>query len=104
VQNAGTLNSIEAQLQQTMQQYVFSPNDPATWAAVCAAMSTVLTQLWQQGVLMGPTAADAFTVDCQALSAQQILNGYLNVQVGVAIRAPGQFVTFTLTQQMAASG
>ena len=104
VQNTATLNSIEAHLQQMMQQYVFSPNDAATWAAVCAAFSTYLTQLWQQGILLGPTAADAFTANCQALSAQQILNGFLSVQVGVAVQAPGQFVTFTLTQQQAASG
>jgi len=104
VQNTGTLNSIKAQLQQIMQQYVFSPNDAATWAAVCAAFSTYLTQLWQQGALLGPTAADAFTENCQPLSAQQILNGYLSVQVGVAVQAPGQFITFTLTEMMATSG
>lgn len=92
-----------AALQQTMQQYVFSPNDASTWAAVASAMSTVLTQAWQAGTLMGPTAATAFAVDCQALSAQPILNGYLSCSVSMQL-ASGQNYFTTLTQQMAASG
>ena len=92
-----------ASLQQTMQQYVFSPNNPSTWAAVASAMSTVLTQAWQAGTLMGPTAATAFTVNCQALSAQQILNGYLSCAVSMQL-ASGQNYSTTLTQMMATSG
>ena len=92
-----------AALQQTMQQYVFSPNTMSTWAAVASAMSTVLTQAWQAGTLMGPTAATAFAVDCQALSAQQILNGFLSCSVSMQL-ASGQNYSTTLTQQMATSG
>ena len=92
-----------AALQQTMQQYVFSPNNGSTWAAVTSALSTVLTQAWQQGSLIGPTASSAFTVNCQALSAQQILNGYLSCAVTMQL-ADGSPYNTTLTQIMATSG
>jgi len=88
-----------ASLQQAMQTYVFSPNNANTWAAVASAMSTILTQAWQQGTLMGPTAANAFTVSCQP-NAQQILNGYLTCSVTMQL-AGGGFYSTTLTQSMA---
>lgn len=94
---------LTAQLQQAMQQYVFSPNDASTWAAVASALSSILATAWQQGTLMGPTAATAFAVDCQALSAQQILNGYLSCAVSMQL-ANGQNYSTTLTQQQASSG
>ena len=95
--------ALVAQLQQGMQQYVFSPNNASTWAAVASALSTILTQAWQQGTLMGPTAATAFTVNCQAMSAQQILNGYLSCAITMQL-ASGQNYSTILTQMMAASG
>ena len=105
IDDAGDTQAVPlvAALQQTMQQYVFSPNNPNTWAAVASAMSTILTQAWQAGTLMGPTASTAFTVNCQALSAQQILNGYLSCAVSMQL-ASGQNYSTTLTQQMATSG
>jgi hypothetical protein len=94
--------ALTAQLQQAMQQYVFQPNNSSTWAAVASAMSSILTTAWQQGSLMGPTAASAFTVNCQP-SAQQILNGYLSCAVSMQL-ASGENYTTTLTQMMATSG
>jgi phage tail sheath protein FI len=85
-----------------MQQYVFSPNNASTWAAVASSMSSILTTAWQQGTLMGPTAASAFTVSCQP-NAQQILNGYLSCAVSMQL-ASGENYTTTLTQIMATSG
>lgn len=96
-------DGITASLHQAMQQYVFSPNNAATWAAVQAALSTVLTQDWQQGKLMGPTASQAFTVNCQTFTAQQILNGFLNCTVSMTL-AGGSTFTTTLSQQQATSG
>ena len=92
-------DSLTAQLQQAMQQYVFSPNNANTWAAVEAALSNVLTQAWQQGSLMGPSAATAFSVTCQPYP-EQILNGYLPCAVTMHL-SNGTTFTTTLTQEMA---
>ncbi|MEI8261394.1 MAG: hypothetical protein WCG77_07805 [Actinomycetes bacterium] len=93
-------DGITASLQQAMQQYVFSPNNAATWAAVQAALVSILTQDWQQGKLMGPTASQAFTVNCQTFTAQQILNGFLNCSVTMHV-ADGTTFSTTLSQQQA---
>jgi hypothetical protein len=95
-------DSLVAQMQQTMQNYVFQPNDQSTWSAVQSALSGVLTQAWQQGTLMGPTASTAFSVSC-APTSLQILNGYLSCSVSMQLSGGSNYST-TLTQQMAASG
>ena len=95
-------DSLTAQLQQAMQQFIFSPNNASTWAAVQAALSSILTNAWQQGSLMGPTASSAFSVSCQPY-AQQILNGYLPCAVTMHLTNGTTFTT-TLTQQQATSG
>ncbi len=104
IDDAGDIEAgaLTAQLQQAMQQYVFQPNNGNTWAAVASAMSSILTTAWQQGTLMGPTAATAFEVDCQP-SPLQILNGYLTCAVSMQL-ATGQNYSTTLTQMMATSG
>ncbi len=100
---SSTTDSLTAAMQQAMQAYVFAPNNPQTWAAVQTALSGILTTAWQQGVLMGPTASQAFTVSCQMFSTQQILNGFLDCSVSMQL-ANGTNFTTMLTQQMAASG
>jgi hypothetical protein len=95
-------DGLTAQLQQAMQQFIFSPNNAATWAAVTAALSGILTKAWQQGSLLGPTASSAFSVSCQPY-AQQILNGYLPCAVTMHLTNGTTFTT-TLTQQQATSG
>jgi len=92
-------DSLTAQLQQAMQQFVFAYNDATTWTAVQSALSSILTNAWQQGSLMGPTASSAFSVSCQPY-AQQILNGYLPCAVTMHL-ADGTTFSTTLTQQQA---
>ena len=99
---SSTTDSLTAAMQQAMQAYVFAPNDGQTWSAVQSALSGILTTAWQQGILMGPTASDAFSVTCQP-TAQQILNGYLTCAVSMQLAGGTNFST-TLTQSMDASG
>jgi hypothetical protein len=49
---------------------------------------------------MGPTASQAFTVNCQTFTAQQILNGFLNCSVTMHV-ADGTTFSTTLSQQQA---
>jgi hypothetical protein len=61
-----------------LQQYVFQANDGQTWEQVTAAVSGFLTNVWQDGGLVGPQASDAFTVAVgigSSLTSQDILNG-----------------------------
>ena len=65
-----------------------------------------MTNLWKQGGLQGATPADAFAVDCglgTTMTADDILNGFLNVAIKVAVTHPAEFIEITFQQQMATS-
>jgi uncharacterized protein len=95
---------IEQSCRAALQAYAFAPNDAATWAAVTSAIGSFLTGLWTQGGLQGATASAAFSVSCglgTTMTAEDILNGLLKVEVLVAISHPAEFLVITLQQQMA---
>lgn len=101
-----TMIYIEQSCKMAAQAYVFEPNDANTWASVKAMISSFLNTLWQQGGLQGATPADAFTVDCGlgvTMTAQDILSGFMNVTVKVAVVRPAEFIVFTFQQQQAVS-
>jgi phage tail sheath protein FI len=69
-------------------------------------ISSFLTNLWKQGGLQGASAADAFSVSCglgSTMTADDILNGYVNVTIKVAVVHPAEFIVITFQQQMATS-
>ena len=52
---------------------------------------------------MGSKASDAFSVQCglgSTMTAQDILDGYLVVQVSVQVVRPAEFIVLTFRQQM----
>ena len=86
--------------------YVFQPNDKNTWEAVIAMISSFLTSIWKEGGLQGATAADAFSVSCglgSTMTADDILLGFMNVTVKVAVVHPAEFIVITFQQQQAVS-
>lgn len=101
-----TMIFLEQSCRLAAQAYVFQPNDTNTWAAVTAMISSFLTSVWQQGGLQGPTPASAFSVACglgTTMTGDDILNGFMNISVKVAISHPAEFIVFTIQQQMASS-
>jgi phage tail sheath protein FI len=101
-----TIIMIEQSCKMAAQAYVFQPNDKNTWEAVKSMLGDFLTSIWKQGGLMGAAPADAFSVDCglgSTMTSDDILNGYMNVAIKVAIVHPAEFIVLTFQQQMAAS-
>jgi hypothetical protein len=88
------------------QAYVFQPNDKNTWTAVTAMIGSFLTSVWKEGGLQGATPSDAFSVACglgTTMTSDDILNGFMNVTVKVAVVRPAEFIVLTFQQQMAVS-
>ncbi|MNE42250.1 Phage tail sheath protein [compost metagenome] len=88
------------------QAYVFQPNDKNTWEAVISMISSFLSSIWKQGGLQGASASEAFSVACglgSTMTADDLLNGFMNVTVKVAIVHPAEFIVLTFQQQMATS-
>ena len=74
-----------------------------TWVQVVASTSNFLQGLWTQGGLMGATASDAFSVECglgSTMTAQDILEGYMIVQVVLQMIRPAEFIELTFQQKM----
>ncbi|WP_167335350.1 phage tail sheath family protein [Pedobacter kyungheensis] len=98
-----TMIMIEQSCKMATQAYVFSPNDKNTWEAVKATIGSFLTSIWKQGGLQGTSAADAFSVDCglgTTMTGDDILNGFMNVVIKVAVVRPAEFIVLTFQQQM----
>ncbi len=88
-------NMIEESAQKSTSFAVFEPNDASTWLKVKAMIESYLYGLWQQGALAGPTAEDAYFVNVglgKTMTPQDVLEGRLIVEIGVAAVRPAEFI------------
>jgi phage tail sheath protein FI len=95
-----TLIYLEASIERSTQWVVFEPNSPQTWARLVASVSAFLLSQWREGALFGRQPEQAFFVRCDesTMTADDILNGRLICQIGVAIVRPAEFVIFRIEQ------
>lgn len=101
-----TMIMLEQTCKLIAQGYVFEPNTSNTWSAVTASINGFLTSIWTQGGLQGASASDAFSVACglgTTMTSGDILNGFMNVTIKVAVVHPAEFIVITFQQQMAAN-
>jgi len=91
---------LEATLKQLLQFALFENNDSNLWARINSAISGFLNTYRNQGGLAGATPAQSYYVICDATNntSSSIQNGIVNVQVGVALEYPAEFVTINLSQ------
>ncbi|HET9439773.1 MAG TPA: phage tail sheath C-terminal domain-containing protein [Longimicrobiales bacterium] len=88
-------NMVEESTKKSTYWAVFEPNDANTWVKVRGMIENYLTQKWREGALAGATPRDAFFVRCglgTTMSAQDILEGRLNVEIGMAVVRPAEFI------------
>lgn len=79
---------------------IFEPNDEKLWRRINASLDGFLRDFWRQGGLRGTSPAQAFFVKCDADNNPQasIDNGYVNVEIGVALQRPAEFVVIKISQ------
>ena len=79
---------------------IFEPNDEALWNRINSSISTFLTDFWSKGGLRGATPQAAFfvKVDAQNNPQSSIDNGYVNIEVGVALQRPAEFIIIKIGQ------
>jgi len=80
----------------------FEPNNHGTWEIVRRRVTEFLAGLHQQGMLAGGNLEEAFFVKCDAETnpADQVDNGMLICDIGVAPVHPAEFIMISLTQTM----
>ena len=80
---------------------VFEPNDYPLWARVRQSISNFLTRVWRDGALQGAKPEEAFFVLCSlgtTMTQDDIDNGRLIIQVGIAPVKPAEFVIIRIQQ------
>lgn len=79
---------------------IFENNDERLWAQLRTTLGTFLRDYWQSGGLRGATTSQAYYVKCDSTTntSADILNGTVNIEVGVAIQYPAEFVVIKIGQ------
>jgi phage tail sheath protein FI len=95
-----TLIYLRKSLTDLTQFAVFEPNDPALWRRLNATISTFLTEFWSQGGLKGSVPSEAFfiKVDDTNNTTNTIDNGEVNIEVGVSLQRPAEYVVIKIGQ------
>jgi uncharacterized protein len=83
------------------QWVVFEPNDHRLWARVKQTVSLFLRTQWREGALFGEKEEEAFSVNVgrETMTEDDILNGRLIIEVGIAPVRPAEFVIFRVFQK-----
>ncbi|MEO6774979.1 MAG: phage tail sheath C-terminal domain-containing protein [Kofleriaceae bacterium] len=83
----------------------FEPNDQRTWDLIARRTVAFLTDLHNQGMLVGGNSEEAFFVKCDAETnpADQVNSGMLLCEIGVAPVVPAEFIMISLVQTMQAT-
>ena len=82
---------------------VFEPNDAATWLKVQAMIESYLYGLWQQGALAGGSSQAAYYVNVgldKTMTQQDILEGNLIVEIGIAAVRPAEFIVLRFSHKL----
>ncbi|MHC3994649.1 methylated-DNA--[protein]-cysteine S-methyltransferase [Thiomicrolovo sp. ZZH C-3] len=97
---------LEASIDRGTQWAVFEPNDKPLWSQIEASVTNFLYMEWRKGALTGAKTEEAFFVRCDRTTMTQddIDNGLLMLQVGVAPVKPAEFVVFRIGQWTADRG
>jgi hypothetical protein len=81
---------------------VYEPNDSQTWSKVVEMIEGYLTVKWKEGALAGVSHYSAFYVRCglgATMTEQDILDGKIAIEVGLAILRPGEFIVLKFFHQ-----
>lgn len=88
-------NMVEESIKKSTYWAVFEPNNANTWVKVKGMIDNYLTNKWKDGALVGAKPDDAFFVKIglgTTMSAQDILEGRMNVEIGMAVVRPAEFI------------
>jgi hypothetical protein len=99
-------NMVEESCQNATRQFVFEPNDANTWVRVKGMIDNYLTNLWRVGALQGSKPEHAFYVAVglnQTMTQDDILNGLLIVEIGLAVVRPAEFIVLRFSHKLAVS-
>lgn len=96
-------NTIEESVKKSTAWAVFEPNDANLWVKVKGMIDNYLTTKWQEGALAGASPAEAFYTAVglgQTMSPQDVLEGRLIVEIGLAAVRPAEFIILRFSHKL----
>jgi phage tail sheath protein FI len=94
---------LERSIDKSSQWAVFEPNGESLWASIRISIEDFLYNEWLNGHLLGATPKHAYFVRCDrsTMTQNDLDNGRLVCEVGVAALKPAEFVIFRIGQKTA---
>ncbi len=94
---------LECSIEQGTQWVVFEPNGEPVWANVRQTISAFLNNEWRSGALLGTKPEQAFFVRCDrsTMTQNDIDNGRLICEIGIAPVKPAEFIIFRIGHKTA---
>jgi uncharacterized protein len=91
---------LEKALVELTQFAIFEPNDTVLYRQINATLNGFLTKFWTEGGLRGTSAENAFFVLCDETNntLATVEAGQVNIQVGVALQRPAEFIVINIGQ------
>lgn len=85
---------------------VFEPNTPTLWTRVRISIAGFLDTLYRSGMLSGSTPEESYFVEIgpSTMTNEDIANGRLICNIGIAPSRPAEFVIFKVTQFTSEAG
>ncbi len=96
-------NMVEESVKKSTYWAVFESNDANTWVKVRGMIENYLTQKWRDGALAGAAPQDAFFVRVglgTTMTSQDILEGRMNVEIGMAVVRPAEFIILKFSHKL----
>lgn len=96
-------NFVEESCMKSTGWAVFEPNDANTWLRVKGQIENFLNNLWTRGALAGAKPEHAYYVSIglgQTMTAQDILEGRMIVEIGMAAVRPAEFIILRFSHML----
>ncbi len=94
---------VEESVKKSTNWAVFEPNDANTWVRVKTMIENYLTRKWREGALVGAKPTEAFFVRVGlgvTMTAQDVNEGKMIVEIGMAMLRPAEFIVLRFSQKM----
>ena len=96
-------NFAEESIKKGTEWVVFEPNDANSWIRVKAMIENFLIKQWRAGALAGAKPEHAFFVKVGlgiTMTALDILEGRMNIEIGMAVVRPAEFIILKFSHKL----
>jgi len=96
-----TVDFLSKELEAALSFAIFRNNTPDLWREISTVLDNFLRGFYTDGGLRGNSPSEAYfvKVDAENNSPTDVASGVVNVEVGVALQYPAEFITIKLTQR-----